>query len=112
MIGSFTESEDAPPLEVDVTIGRTVIIACPEHGYSYGQFYSWAAKDLVANRRVGVTETRHRFVTSNGTLIYAWIKTSDVASVNQFNGVSCYMEGGNTVERSRKMKFRITGKGK
>ena len=112
VIGRFLEGEDSPPLEVEVTIGRPVIVPCPKHRYSYGQYYSWGSKDSSRINSISLDETKHRFVTQNGTLVFSWVKKEDVTFVNAYNGVSCAIEGGSTIHRSRKIRFKVVGKGK
>ena len=111
MVGKFKEKEDSPPLEREVTIGKPMTVHCPEHRYSYGQYYSWGSKESGGSNSISLSETRNRFTTPNGTLVFTWLSADNVKLVNTFDGVSCKMEGGNTIYRSRKINFKVVGQG-
>lgn len=93
----------------NVTIGRPYVLNCPPHTKPYGQEYKWVVEPLEI-WKAGYPLDRI-FTSPNGSLMFSYVKKSDISFINAKGGLSCGLVVDLKIVPSVSVKLVSNGKG-
>lgn len=109
-VGEFVSgSRLSDPSEMlEVVIGRSKSIFCPDHTYSYPLEYKWATS--YRGRYQFFSQSRRiHFISGGRNLFFSYITKEDVEAINKKGGISCVLKTDGNLKFSKKFKLRIEG---